>query len=489
MPRLTSIYLALALGLSGLATPARALPRVDRVPSSLVYPDFWHTPFGIHRGTEQLLDLMLAGQVHFDDPAGLACVHMLESGDAGPPLTVFGLNRGAGQIVYNPDMRSLAVFGEEGLGEGRFFRPQGIACLRDGTVAVADTGNDRVVFLRFTHGALRWDHVLGMRGTGPGEFMQPGGVALDSQGRLFVADTGNNRIQAFDRQGRFLESFGGDPEANNAVQAPQALSVVDSLEPDAPHPDSAVFVIDEQGARLQKFSLAGEFLGQAVASDLGRSAVRFNSLALDYFNNVWVTDRLSDQIHKFDQHLQWVADWGHPGQGDGALDDPRGIGINRPYGQVVVLERNSAQYLWIGADIEDVRFSHQADLAQGGRLRVDYRLSERAWVDAWVENGEQQRIATLLTRRFQRQGAQTLNWNGALSGGGKAGTGTYFLVFQAEAAYSSSTYVKRALKLRFEVPKAVVEAAPPFVWPPMDSAPEPTPFPAAPAWPAAPFAP
>ena len=43
----------------GMAAPAGAGPRVVHTPSSLVYPDFWHTPLGIHRGTPELLHLLL----------------------------------------------------------------------------------------------------------------------------------------------------------------------------------------------------------------------------------------------------------------------------------------------------------------------------------------------------------------------------------------------------------------------------------------------
>ena len=452
MRRLPRFLAPLLPALLALAPGMGAAPRVDRVPACLVYPAFWHTPLGIHRGTPQLLSLLLGDQAAFDDPQGATCARMSEFGDSGPQITAFGVDRGSGQIIYNPDMRSLDVFGERGHGVGQFQDPRGVACLADGSVAVADTGNNRVVFLHFKGGRLAWDHTLGGYGDGPGQFAGPEGVALDSQGRLYVADTGNNRVQVFDAQGRFTLAFGGDPNANNAVSGPWAVAVVDAQEPYSIRPQEALFVVDAKGARLQKFGLDGRFLGQAIASDLGVEAVGFDSLALDYFNNVWVTDRLLDQVHKFDFHLRWLANWGHPGQGDGSLDEPRGICIYRRLGQVVVLERESAQYLWIGADVADVRLSHKEDVARGSSLRIDYRLSERAWVDAWVEDPEKNHLATLLKHRYLKQGPQTLLWTGDLDSGFRIRPGNYFLVFQAEASYSSATYVKRETRKNFLVP-------------------------------------
>lgn len=455
MPRASIPLLgALAAALAALTAPAWGLPRVERGPSSLVYPDFWQTPFGVHRGTQDLLDLMLGGRVRFDDPEGAACAVMRGGPRGAHDPVFFGVNAGSGQLLYNPGMRSLAVFGGPGQGPGRFLRPRGVACLPDGTVAVADSGNNRVVFLRYASGRLAWDRVLGSEGRGAGQFESPEGVALDSQGRLFVADTGNNRVQIFDRAGVFLEAFGSDAGATNSLSAPGALAVEDPLESGVRRPEAALFVLDLGGRRLQKFTLDGDFLAQVSARDLDRPGARFKALALDYFGNAWVTDPGTDQIHKFDGHLQWIADWGRPGEGDGCLDDPRGIAIVRDYGQVAVLERQSAQYLWIGADLAGLRFSHAADLGAGGRLRADYRLSERAWVDAWVEEPGGGRVATVLRHGFQDQGDQTLFWDGRTDRGKRAAPGGYVLVLRAEAAYSSATFVQRELRGRFIVPGA-----------------------------------
>ena len=448
MRRFSCLLLCLlALGPGFLGAEAR----LERSPSTLVYPDFWHTPLGIHRGTPALLALLLDQDARFDDPSGLACTHLDSLGAPSPQISAFGLNSGSGQIVYNPDMKTLASYGGNGSGVGQFLRPMGIACSPDGRVVVADTGNNRLALLRMRDGALSWDGVLGEGGAAPGQFHGPSGVALDSQGRIYVADSGNNRVQVFSPDGVFVAEFGGDPDANNCTDRPQAIAVVDPQEPYAAEPDGSVYVIDQGRARIQRFSLEGHFLGQLTAADLGRASVHFDSLALDYFDNVWATDREASQILKFDQNLQWVDSWGRPGDEDGCLDGPRGIAIVRHYGQVLVLERQSAQYLWVGADIRDIKFSPLLDPDRGRLARLDFRVTERAWVDAWVEDQGRHRLATLLDHKLQRQGAQTLYWDGNQDNGVRIPAGPYSLVFQAEATYASATYVKRELRKKFIV--------------------------------------
>lgn len=441
-----------ALFISLFSLPLWAGPRQIDSPSTLVFPDYWHTPLGMHRGTPRLLRVMLGDKVQFDDPMGVAAVRMAESGTQGPQLTAFGVNSGSGQIVFNPSMTRLDVYGMAGGGEGRFYKPVGVAAHPSGRVVVADSGNHRIVYLRYSNGKLTWSGTLGSRGNGPGQFENPRWVALDSQERLYVSDTGNNRIQIFSADGLFLQSFGGNPDANNSLVEPQALAVVDPLEPFAAEPgQSGLYVVDQYHGRIQRFSLDGRFLGQLTAEDLGQPAVYFQGVALDYFNNLWVTDRSSDQIHKFNRQLEPLDSWGGTGKEDGQFYSPRGVAIYRHYGQTLVLEKESAQYLWIGSDIKDLKFERVDDPKLGPQLRMDYKVTERAWVDVWVEDLNGERLATLLKRRLQKQGEQSLFWNGDMDNGFRIQSGSYNLIFQAEATYSSSTYVQKVMKKRFVV--------------------------------------
>lgn len=82
----------------------------------------------------------------------------------------------------------------------KFESPLGIVVGLDGTIFVADSGNDRVVILTVdTKGAVTVAGAYGKQGTGSatGELDSPSGLALDSSEGIWVVDTNNNRVVRF----------------------------------------------------------------------------------------------------------------------------------------------------------------------------------------------------------------------------------------------------------------------------------------------------
>jgi hypothetical protein len=83
--------------------------------------------------------------------------------------------------------------------------PNDVAIASNGDIYVSDGyGNDRViVFDRNGRFVRTW----GKLGAGPGEFSQPHSIAIDSMDRVYVADRNNSRIQIFDKEGKFLAEW------------------------------------------------------------------------------------------------------------------------------------------------------------------------------------------------------------------------------------------------------------------------------------------
>ncbi|MFN2384541.1 MAG: hypothetical protein ABR559_09845, partial [Gemmatimonadota bacterium] len=154
--------------------------------TTLVYPPFGHT-LGIHRARPAHLKLFLGDRTRFDDPQGLAAVKFDSDDDPQArgddfQLTLFGVNSGRGEILYNSSMKTLAIYGRRGSGEDELAEPHGIAATVDGRVYVADTGNRRIVRLSWdpTPRSLTW------AGSWPAG--APFDVEVDARGDVWATD-------------------------------------------------------------------------------------------------------------------------------------------------------------------------------------------------------------------------------------------------------------------------------------------------------------
>jgi len=126
-----------------------------------------------------------------------------------------GRTEGRGQQVLKFDamgrvLLRLGTAGVSGPGTDTFDQPTEVAVAPNGDIFVADghgnapTANARIV--KFDRNG-RFLKTWGKKGTGIGEFDCVHTLAFDSQGRLFVGDRQNNRIQIFDQEGTFIAEW------------------------------------------------------------------------------------------------------------------------------------------------------------------------------------------------------------------------------------------------------------------------------------------
>ncbi len=426
---------------------AHAQARTDA--TTLVVPPEKHT-LGLYRATNFHLKLFTGRKSRFQNPQGLACVKLVSLDDparAGDDdeLTVYGVNADEPSIIYNDSMTSVKIW------RGPMREPRGIAADAFGRVVVADTGNDRLLFLENDRGRLVLKKTMGSSGAGPGEFREPTGVALDSRGRVYVADTGNSRVQILDRAGQFVSEFGrasGGATDAPTLLAPTAIAVVDRDERWSFRKTDRVVVADRGGRRLQVFTPEGALLH--AFADTTRDGLSFAYVALDYHDNIYATDTRRCQIHKFDSSLRWVASFGGRGDGDGEFDAPTGLAIWRRLGQFFIAEATGAQYYWLGTDLRDVRAQPLA-IAPGGAQSLSYTLTERSIVDIDVLDHDERVVRSIARQAYQEIGAQVMRWECRADGGDELAPGDYRVRIGAVATYSSRKHFRCERLIPFEV--------------------------------------
>jgi DNA-binding beta-propeller fold protein YncE len=179
--------------------------------------------------------------------------------------------------TISADLRGLR---DEGV--VRFNRPTDVAFGPGGDIFVADGyGNSRVV--KFDKNG-KFVKTWGKRGAAEGDFNTPHSIAVDRTGRVWVADRENYRIQVFDGDGRFLAQFKG-------MGSPWGLALA---------PDNHMMMADGYNCRVVKLTMDGKVVG--AFGEHGKQPGQFHychQLAVDSKGNVYTAEILNWRPQKF----------------------------------------------------------------------------------------------------------------------------------------------------------------------------------------------
>jgi hypothetical protein len=407
--------------------------------TTLVAPSWRHT-LGLNRVRQTHLDIYSGYRKRFDQPLGIAATKHLFNDKPGTgdddELTVYGVNSGTGEIIFNTSQMSLGFFSGWPGEKAGFDRPVDVVADREGWVAVSDAGRNHVVYLRNEDNQLHFVRCLDLAETGR-PLSSPSGLALEG-GRLYIADTGNNRIVVTNLAGEFLGSFSRSGETGPLIQ-PYDVAVI---EPDTwnYYGSSFIVVTDSLHQRLNQLSLDGRPLAALRHSEIAGDPGGFYFTAVDYYSNVYVTDSRTGCVYKFNRFLAYLTRFGCGGGRESDLDEPRGIAIYRRFGQVFIAERAGASYYWVGTDI--LSPSAEARVGAGGAdLQIRFTLTEQSLLTTILETAASEPVDTLAENLFTPPGnvIKTYHLPGWADEGSIANR-KYFVTITATATYSSRRY-------------------------------------------------
>ena len=399
---------------------------------SLVFPPFLHS-YGIRKATPGHLFMFFGPQTRFDDPQGLATARLTswddpKSHEDDDEVTVYGVNSGRGEIIYNKSMWALGRYGKKGKGAGRFLFPRGIAADEKGNVYVADSGNNRVARLYNPKSKLQWKGAF--NGSSPGDdrgLSGPSRVGIDEEVNVYVTDPGNRRIVVFDSSGKVIRRIPARGSGWKFMDGPTALAVADGRARWSYFSgEKIIFCADKNGTRLWKIGLDGKLLG---ISDMpaGHHA---SYGAVDYFHNYWITDSKKHCVVKVSHNLHLLDIFGSYGEGDNQFVEPRGIAIYKRYGQTFIAEKTGAQYFWVGTALKKAALAEKS----AGTYCLTVKATEYSLVSLFSAVGTD--TVTYFKRRWVPCDSAEVNFT-ASAGAGLRKKG---LTLRLEPTYSSFSY-------------------------------------------------
>ena len=192
---------------------------------------------------------------------------------------------------------------------------------------------------KFTNDGKQLVQTLGVKGeagTDGGHFNRPTFLTWLPDSTLFVADGyANTRVVKFDRDGKYLASWGEKSNRENDT-TPGTFNAVHGVVAD---PDTRrVYVTDRENARIQVFDENGKFLDQFSTG--GPSTPQVLYLSAD--KHLWIVDNDTSKVVKYDMDGRYQYSWGSRGEWPGSLWNVHGISVDQE-GNLYLAEVNNGR--------------------------------------------------------------------------------------------------------------------------------------------------
>ena len=213
--------------------------------------------------------------------------HKIRISPYDPQKHVWVVNDGKHQIhkFTNDGKQLVMTLGEAGVAGDdatHFGSPQDLAFLPDGSILVAD-GLRNARIAKFDKDG-KFVSSFGTRGSGPGQLSGVHGIAVGKDGRIYVADRANRRIQVFDANGTSIDIWPNLRQPNDIF-----ISA-----------DDTVWVVDGTNARLLQFDKNGQRL--YFWGTYGMQPGQFwepHQVSIDSEGNLYIADSFGGRTQKY----------------------------------------------------------------------------------------------------------------------------------------------------------------------------------------------
>ena len=225
--------------------------------------------------------------------------------------------------------KPIGIIGKAGDDKGSFLEPSVVSC-RFGKVVVADTIKRRFQIFskegRFLGESTLAATVKGSK-TGGGAFSKPSALNIDARGKIYATDSGDQYIRIYDGTGKYTKEIvnrQGKAGGLNGIIC-DASGLIYVSDPD----NGCVQVMNaENGTWLRKVGTKGYGDGQLQLP---------SGIALDRFNQLFIVDYATSKISVFSKAGIFQRSFGGKGTGKGLFNVPRGIAIDR-YDRIYVAD-------------------------------------------------------------------------------------------------------------------------------------------------------
>jgi DNA-binding beta-propeller fold protein YncE len=196
-------------------------------------------------------------------------------------------------FVYDPDGKFLRTLAQD----VKWSRPVGLTIDSAGKRIYAvdaggvDSADHKVRVLDLDSGKQLLE--IGTRGNGEGELNLPRDVAIGADGLLYVVDGGNFRIQVFQKDGKFVKTFGGIGRRSGQFARPKEI---------ATDREGNLYIVDTAFANVQIFNPEGQLLldvaGRGDNDGPGKLMLP-SGIAVDADGRIYVVDQFFRKMDVF----------------------------------------------------------------------------------------------------------------------------------------------------------------------------------------------